>query len=88
MSSSAGQLPDPVLTISPIVNESPMIANPAVSSDLMLLMRYALPPGAEYGRPLEVSEAGLWVVHDGYPGPDWTPPETEGNRRTRGGIGS
>jgi esterase/lipase superfamily enzyme len=44
-------------------------ANPAVSSDLILLMRYQLPPGAEYGRPLRVDKKGFWVVDDNYPGP-------------------
>jgi esterase/lipase superfamily enzyme len=44
-------------------------ANPAVSSDLILLMRYQLPPGAEYGRPLRVHKKGFWVVDDDYPGP-------------------
>jgi esterase/lipase superfamily enzyme len=49
-------------------------ANPAVSSDLVLLMRYQLAPGAENGRPLGVTDLGLWEVHHGYPGPGWTPP--------------
>ena len=50
-------------------------ANPAVSSDLMLLLRYQLLPGAEYGRPLGVTDVGLWVVDDDYPGPAWTLPD-------------
>ncbi len=50
-------------------------ANPAVSSDLVLLMRYQLLPGAEHGRPLGVSTEGFWVVGDDYPGPAWTLPE-------------
>lgn len=49
-------------------------ANPAVSSDLILLMRYHLPPGADYGRPLGVSDTGLWMVDDDYPGADWSLP--------------
>ena len=48
--------------------------NPAVSSDLILLMRYGLPPGAQFGRPLGVSDTGLWSITDSYPGPDWTLP--------------
>jgi hypothetical protein len=44
-------------------------SNPAVSSDLILLIRYQLPPGAEYGRPLRVDEKGFWVIDDHYPGP-------------------
>jgi len=42
-------------------------ANPAVSSDLVLLMRYHLPPGDEYGRPLLTKENGFWAVDDAYP---------------------
>jgi esterase/lipase superfamily enzyme len=42
-------------------------ANPAVSSDLMLLLRYHLPPGDEYGRPLLIKENGFWAVDDSYP---------------------
>lgn len=44
-------------------------ANPAVSSDLILLLRYGLQPGTEHGRPLEVSESGFWILDDDYPGP-------------------
>jgi esterase/lipase superfamily enzyme len=54
-------------------------ANPAVSSDLMLLLRYQLLPGAEYGRPLGVSDDGLWVVGDDYPGSTWALPEAVRN---------
>jgi esterase/lipase superfamily enzyme len=42
-------------------------SNPAVSSDLILLMRYHLPPGAQYGRPLNTTESGFWSVDDKYP---------------------
>ncbi|MCE9620578.1 MAG: alpha/beta hydrolase [Planctomycetes bacterium] len=48
-------------------------SNPAVSSDLILFLRYQLPPGAEYGRPLQVHKNGFWMVEDGYPGQ--LPPE-------------
>ena len=44
-------------------------SNPAVSSDLILLMRYQLPAGEQYGRPLRVDEKGFWVIDDDYPGP-------------------
>jgi esterase/lipase superfamily enzyme len=54
-------------------------ANPAVSSDLVLLMRYQLLPGAEHGRPLGVSDVGLWLVDDDYPGSTWTMPEAARN---------
>jgi esterase/lipase superfamily enzyme len=43
--------------------------NPAVSSDLILLMRYQVPPGAEYGRPLHASKNGFWFIDDDYPEP-------------------
>jgi esterase/lipase superfamily enzyme len=49
--------------------------NPAVSSDVALLLRYQLPPGAEHGRPLEVSDLGLWIIRDDYPGAAWRPPD-------------
>jgi esterase/lipase superfamily enzyme len=42
-------------------------ASPAVSSDLILLVRYQLPPGPQYGRPLRVDEKGFWVIDDTYP---------------------
>lgn len=48
-------------------------ANPAVSSDLVLFLRYRLLPGAAHGRPLAVTEGGLWEIEDGYPGADWSP---------------
>jgi esterase/lipase superfamily enzyme len=41
-------------------------SNAAVSSDLILLMRYEKPPGAEYGRPLGIDPDGFWVVDDNY----------------------
>jgi esterase/lipase superfamily enzyme len=50
--------------------------SPAVSSDIVLLIRYGLLPGAEYGRPLEVSDEGYWIIEDGYPGAGWTLPTT------------
>ncbi len=53
--------------------------NPAVSSDVVLLMRYGLPPGAANGRPLGVSDTGLWLVDDKYPGATWTLPQAVRN---------
>ena len=44
-------------------------ANPAVSSDLILLMRYHLSPGVASERPLRAMDNGFWAVDDGYPGP-------------------
>lgn len=45
-------------------------ANPAVSSDLILLMRYHLGPGAENGRPLGTRAKGFWTIDDQYATPD------------------
>jgi hypothetical protein len=45
----------------------------------VLLMRYQLLPGAEHGRPLGVSDVGLWLVDDDYPGSTWTMPEAARN---------
>jgi esterase/lipase superfamily enzyme len=42
--------------------------NPAVSSDLVLVLRYDRDPGAEHGRPLRHIEANFWTIGDGYPG--------------------
>lgn len=42
-------------------------ANPAVSSDLILALRYGKLPGAENGRPLGIEKNGFWVIRDGYP---------------------
>jgi len=40
--------------------------NPAVSSDLVLTVRYGLMPGAENGRPLENVEGLFWKINDDY----------------------
>ena len=40
--------------------------NPAVSSDLVLLLRYDLDPGAENGRPLTRKEGIYWELTDDY----------------------
>jgi esterase/lipase superfamily enzyme len=48
-------------------------ANPAVSSDIILLMRYHCAPGAENGRPLGSEESGFWVIDDKYPRPTTKP---------------
>lgn len=42
-------------------------SNPAVSSDLILLLRYQKEPGPENGRPLIVKENGFWSIDDKYP---------------------
>ena len=46
----------------------------------MLLLRYGLAPGTGGGRPLGVTEDGLWEVTDGYPGTDWKMPPPAGGR--------
>lgn len=40
-------------------------AHPAVSSDLILLLRYGLDPGP--GRPLTMTRGAYWTLRDGYP---------------------
>jgi esterase/lipase superfamily enzyme len=42
-------------------------SNPAVSSDLILLMRYKLAPGPSTGRPLRIDKSGFWIIDDTYP---------------------
>lgn len=41
--------------------------NPAVSSDLILLLRDHRPAGAEHGRPMIKLPNGYWEIRDGYP---------------------
>lgn len=48
-------------------------ANPAVSSDLVLLMRYKRLAGAEHGRPLRDDAKGFWFIDDEYPDPPKPP---------------
>ena len=43
-------------------------ANPAVSSDLILYLRYHLPAGGKDGRPLSSEGNGFWAIDDQYPG--------------------
>jgi esterase/lipase superfamily enzyme len=43
-------------------------SNPAVSSDLILVLRYGKSPGAGQGRPLKIEDSGFWQIVDGYPG--------------------
>ena len=38
--------------------------NPAVSSDLIMQLRYGAPPGKEYGRPIEPSGPNSWIIAD------------------------
>ncbi len=41
--------------------------NPAVSSDLVLTVRYGRAPGAEHGRPLAYRGGYFWRISDDYP---------------------
>ena len=49
-------------------NHNYFYANPAVSSDLILLLRYQRLPGVESGRPLRIDDGAFWIIDDGYPG--------------------
>ncbi len=40
--------------------------NPAVSSDLILMLRYNLDPGAENGRPMKMLHPYFWLIDDNY----------------------
>ena len=73
-SSQRLQLIDARIKKAGLIGHSYFHNNPAVSSDLVLMMRYQLPPGAGHGRPLGASELGLWVIDDDYPGPAWVMP--------------
>ena len=42
-------------------------SSPAVSSDLILLLRDNRNPGSESGRPLLRGEKNFWQITDGYP---------------------
>jgi esterase/lipase superfamily enzyme len=42
-------------------------SSPAVSSDLIMVMRYHLQPGEENGRPLGSDGEGFWIIDDKYP---------------------
>jgi esterase/lipase superfamily enzyme len=42
-------------------------SSPAVSSDLIMLMRYHLQPGEENGRPLGTDGQGFWIIDNEYP---------------------
>jgi len=39
-------------------------SNPAVSSDLIMLLRYEAPPGKEHGRPIKPIGPNIWVISD------------------------
>jgi esterase/lipase superfamily enzyme len=43
------------------------LSNPAASSDLVLVLRYDRPPGAENGRPLTEVAPNWFIINDDYP---------------------
>jgi esterase/lipase superfamily enzyme len=47
-------------------NHNYFYKNPAVSSDLILILRDNLPPGPPQ-RPLQIDNDGFWSIYDGYP---------------------
>ena len=49
------------------VSHSYFYTNPAVSSDLILLLRDHRDPGLENGRPMKKRSDGFWEIRDGYP---------------------
>jgi esterase/lipase superfamily enzyme len=49
------------------IGHSYFLDDPAVSSDLILLLRDGRRPGAEHGRPLTRDPSGIWLLEDGYP---------------------
>ena len=42
-------------------------SSPAASSDLIMVVRYDLGPGAENGRPLKPGGPDFWIIEQGYP---------------------
>jgi esterase/lipase superfamily enzyme len=56
-----------------LLGHSYFIDNPAVLSDLILVLRDKKGPGAEKGRPLKREEGGFWTITDSYP--TFTEPE-------------
>ena len=44
--------------------------HPAISSDLILLLRDNRGPGADNGRPLADEAGGLWRIDEDYPVPN------------------
>jgi len=50
-----------------VIGHSYFYSNPAVSSDVILILRDNLDPGAENGRPLIKRGRSLWSITDDYP---------------------
>ncbi|MCJ8332270.1 MAG: alpha/beta hydrolase, partial [Lentisphaeria bacterium] len=49
------------------LSHSYFLDNPAVSSDLIKVLRDNAKPGDEYGRPLECDKTGIWKIYPSYP---------------------
>lgn len=41
--------------------------SPAVSSDLILSIRYEMSPGPQHGRPMQRRGTNFWAIDDSYP---------------------
>jgi esterase/lipase superfamily enzyme len=52
---------------SDITGHTYLWVNPAASSDVILLLRDGLDPGAENGRPLEPQADNFWILREDYP---------------------
>ncbi len=50
-----------------VLGHSYFYGSPAVSSDLLLVLRDGRKPGAEYGRPLKRQADGFWRLERDYP---------------------
>ena len=48
------------------LGHSYFITNPAVLSDLILILRDGKDPGAENGRPLDRPDGGFWTITESY----------------------
>jgi esterase/lipase superfamily enzyme len=53
------------------------ISDPAVLSDLILVLLYDRDPGVDNGRPLTPTEGGFWLLERGYPRSDPPDPPAE-----------
>ena len=60
-----------------MIGHSYFYSNPAVSSDVILILRDNFDPGAENGRPLIKMGPSLWSITDDYP--VFRKPETGGS---------
>ena len=60
-------MPTPNLYLRGGVGHGYFHASPAVSSDLILLLRDDLDPGADHGRPLVQKAQNFWELADDYP---------------------